>query len=83
MDEFEHIAKTMEEGHAIATRLLNAAMDATTDNPMVASLALGIAYASLMSANKISEQAAVELVHSIYARAENFRNLTGGSLETH
>jgi hypothetical protein len=50
---------------------------------MVASLALGMAYASLMSANRIDEAKAIELVRGVYARAAHFESMIGGSRETH
>jgi hypothetical protein len=58
-------------------------MDKTENNGMLASLALGMAYASLMSANRIDETKAVELVRGVYQRAARLEELMGGSRETH
>ena len=75
--------KLMDSGYELASYFVDHAMDKTNNNGMVASLALGMAYASLMSANRIDETKAIELVRGVYARAAHFESLIGGSRETH
>jgi hypothetical protein len=57
-------------------------MEKSNNNGMLASLALGMAYASLMCSNRISEDKAVDLVRGVYARAARL-DAMGGSHETH
>lgn len=73
----------MDVGYELASYFVDHAMDKTENNGMLASLALGMAYASLMSANRIDETKAIELVRGVYARAAHFESLIGGSRETH
>lgn len=73
----------MDTGYELASHLVDYAMDKTDNNGMVASLALGMAYASLMSANRIDEEKAVSLVRGVYERASRLEALVGGSRETH
>lgn len=73
----------MDSGYELASYFVDHAMDKTENNGMLASLALGMAYASLMSANRIDETKAIELVRGVYARAAHFESLIGGSRETH
>ena len=75
--------KLMDSGYELASYFVDHAMDKTENNGMLASLALGMAYASLMSANRIDEAKAIELVRGVYARAAHFESMIGGSRETH
>ena len=79
----EESKKLMDSGYELASYFVDHAMDKTNNNGMVASLALGMAYASLMSANRIDETKAIELVRGVYARAAHFESMIGGSRETH
>jgi hypothetical protein len=79
----EESQKLMDVGYELASYFVDHAMDKTENNGMLASLALGMAYASLMSANRIDETKAIELVRGVYARAAHFESLIGGSRETH
>ena len=79
----EESKKLMDSGYELASYFVDHAMDKTENNGMLASLALGMAYASLMSANRIDETKAIELVRCIYARAAHFEPMIGGSRETH
>lgn len=73
----------MDTGYELASHLVNYAMDKTDNNGMIASLALGMAYASLMSASRIDEEKAVALVRGVYQRAARLEAAMGGSRETH
>lgn len=73
----------MDTGYELASHLVDYAMDKADNNGMIASLALGMAYASLMSANRIKEDKAVELVRGVYERAARLEAAMGGSRETH
>ena len=75
--------KLMDSGYELASYFVDHAMEKTENNGMLASLALGMAYASLMSANRIDETKAIELVRGVYARAAHFESMIGGSRETH
>jgi hypothetical protein len=75
--------KLMDSGYELASYFVDHAMDKTENNGMLASLALGMAYASLMCSNRIDEQKAIDLVRGVYARAAHFESLIGGSRETH
>ena len=79
----EESKKLMDEGYELASYFVDHAMDKTNNNGMVASVALGMAYASLMCSNRISEDKAVDLVRGVYARAAHFESMIGGSRETH
>lgn len=79
----EESKKLMDSGYELASYFVDHAMDKTENNGMLASLALGMAYASLMSANRIDEQKAIELVRGVYERAARFESMIGGSRETH
>jgi len=79
----EESKKLMDSGYELASYFVDHAMDKTNNNGMVASLALGMAYASLMSANRIDETKAIELVRGVYQRAARLEELMGGSRETH
>ena len=79
----EESTKLMDDGYALASYFVDHAMDKTDNNGMVASLALGMAYASLMCSNRISEEKAVALVRGVYQRAARLEALMGGSNETH
>jgi hypothetical protein len=78
----EESKKLMDSGYELASYFVDHAMDKTENNGMLASLALGMAYASLMSANRIDETKAIELVRGVYQRAARF-DAMGGSHETH
>ena len=78
----EESKKLMDSGYELASYFVDHAMDKTENNGMLASLALGMAYASLMSANRIDETKAIELVRGVYQRAARF-DAMGGSRETH
>lgn len=73
----------MDTGYELASHLVDYAMDKTDNNGMIASLSLGMAYASLMSANRIDEEKAIALVRGVYERAARLEALIGGSRETH
>ena len=73
----------MDLGYELASYFVDHAMDKTQNNGMVASVALGMAYASLMCSNRIDEQKAIDLVRGVYARAAHFESIIGGSHETH
>jgi hypothetical protein len=75
--------KLMDSGYELASYFVDHAMDKTENNGMLASLALGMAYASLMSANRIDETKAIELVRGVYERAARFESMIGGFRETH
>ena len=75
--------KLTDEGYELAAYFVDHAMDKTDNNGMIASLALGMAYASLMCSNRISEDRAVALVRGVYQRAARLEALMGGSRETH
>jgi len=79
----EESKKLMDSGYELASYFVDHAMDKTENNGMLASLALGMAYASLMSANRIDEQKAIDLVRGVYERAARLEALIGGSRETH
>jgi len=79
----EESKKLMDSGYELASYFVDHAMDKTENNGMLASLALGMAYASLMCSNRIDEQKAIDLVRGVYARAAHFESLIGGSHETH
>jgi hypothetical protein len=79
----EESKKLMDSGYELASYFVDHAMDKTENNGMLASLALGMAYASLMSANRIDEQKAIELVRGVYERAARFESMIGGSRATH
>jgi hypothetical protein len=79
----EESKKLMDSGYELASYFVDHAMDKTENNGMLASLALGMAYASLMSANRIDETKAIELVRGVYQRAARLEELMGGSRETH
>ncbi len=79
----EESKKLMDSGYELASYFVDHAMDKTENNGMLASLALGMAYASLMSANRIDETKAIELVRGVYQRAARLEELMGGSHETH
>ena len=73
----------MDLGYELASYFVDHAMDKTQNNGMVASVALGMAYASLMCSNRISEEKAIALVRGVYQRAARLEELMGGSRETH
>lgn len=73
----------MDDGYELASYFVDHAMDKTNNNGMLASLALGMAYASLMCANRISQDRAMDLVRGVYERAERLEALSGASRETH
>lgn len=75
--------KLTDDGYALATYLVDHVMDLTKNNGMLASLGLGMAYASLMCSNKIDEEKAVSLVRGVYERANRLEAVIGGSRETH
>lgn len=75
--------KLTDEGYVLASYLVDHAMDKANNNGMMASLSLGMAYASLMCSNRISEDKAVALVRGVYQRAARLEGLMGGSRETH
>ena len=79
----EESKKLMDSGYELASYFVDHAMDKTNNNGMLASLALGMAYASLMCSNRIDEQKAIDLVRGVYARAAHFESSIGGSHETH
>jgi hypothetical protein len=79
----EESAKLTDQGYELASYFVDHAMDKTENNGMLASLALGMAYASLMCSNRISEDKAVALVRGVYQRAARLEELMGGSRETH
>jgi len=79
----EESKKLMDSGYELASYFVDHAMDKADNNGMIASLALGMAYASLMCSNRIDEQKAIDLVRGVYARAAHFESLIGGSHETH
>jgi len=79
----EESQKLMDSGYELASYFVDHAMDKTNNNGMLASLALGMAYASLMCSNRIDEQKAIDLVRGVYARAAHFESIIGGSHETH
>jgi len=79
----EESKKLMDSGYELASYFVDHAMDKTENNGMLASLALGMAYASLMSANRIDETKAIELVRGVYQRAARLEALMGVSRETH
>jgi hypothetical protein len=81
--QVEEATKLMDDGYELASYLVDHAMDKTKNNGMLASLALGMAYASLMCSNRISEERAVALVRGVYERASRLEELMGGSRETH
>ena len=74
--------ESMDTTYELATYLVDHAMEKSNNNGMLASLALGMAYASLMCSNRISEDKAVDLVRGVYARAARL-DAMGGSHETH
>lgn len=74
--------KLMDDGYELASYLVDHAMDKTQNNGMLASLGLGMAYASLMCAHNIPQDRAIDLVRGVYERSERLANL-GGSHETH
>jgi hypothetical protein len=79
----EQATNLMDEGYALAAYFVDHSMDKTNNNGMLASLALGMAYASLMCSNRIDEEKAVSLVRGVYERATRLEQLVGGSNETH
>jgi len=79
----EQATNLMDDGYALAAYLVDHSMDKTNNNGMLASLALGMAYASLMCSNRIDEEKAVSLVRGVYERATRLEQLVGGSNETH
>jgi len=79
----EKATDLMDTGYGLAAHLVDYSMDKADNNGMIASLALGMAYASLMCSNRIDEQKAIDLVRGVYARAAHFESLIGGSRETH
>ena len=79
----EKATDLMDTGYELASHLVDYSMDKTDNNGMLASLALGMAYASLMCSNRISEEKAIALVRGVYQRAARLEELMGGSRETH
>jgi hypothetical protein len=79
----EESTKMMDDGYELASYFVDHAMDKTDNNGMLASLALGMAYASLMCSNRIDEEKAIALVRGVYQRAARLEALMGGSRETH
>lgn len=80
MDQKE--TQSMNTAYELATYLVDHAMDKTNNNGMLASLALGMAYASLMCSNRVAEGKAKALISDVYERAARF-DAMGGSHETH
>ena len=80
MDQKE--TQSMNTAYELATYLVDHAMDKTNNNGMLASIALGMAYASLMCSNRIAEGKAKALISDVYERAARF-DAMGGSHETH
>ena len=73
----------MDTGSELASHLVDYSMDKSDNTGMVASLALGMAYASLMCSILIDEEKAVDLVRGVFQRAARLVLVLGGSRETH
>ena len=74
--------QSMSTAYELATYLVDHAMDKANGNGMLASLALGMAYASLMCSNRVAEEKAQALISGVYERSARF-DAMGGSHETH
>ena len=80
MDKLE--PPSMDTTYDLASYIVDHAMEKADNNGMLASLALGMAYASLMCSNRIAEEKAKALISGVYERSARLGAM-GGSHETH